>query len=333
VRTGAYQRAILQNRHLFEGKTVLDVGSGTGILCMFAAKAGAAKVIGIECSEIVEVARKIVKSNGLDNVIEFVQGKCEEVTLPVDKVDIIISEWMGYFLLYESMLDTVIFARDKWLTPEGLLFPDKASMHIAGIEDGDYKEEKIGFWNSVYGFDFSVVKQHVMEEPIVDTVEEHVVATTSDCILELDLKTCTVAQLDFAAPFSLQMKRKDFVHAFLSWFDISFSCCHKPVNFTTGPFGRYTHWKQTVFYAKETIVAQKGENIDGLIAVRKNVKNPRDLDIKLKYEFQGEIGAQGATQFYPAVVLRALTGREACMLIVMRWIRAGTAAVATVAAL
>ena len=47
--------------------------------------------------------------------ITLVRGKVEEITLPVDKVDIIISEWMGYFLLYESMLDTVLYARDKWL--------------------------------------------------------------------------------------------------------------------------------------------------------------------------------------------------------------------------
>ena len=39
----------------------------------------------------------------------------EEVELPVKEVDIIISEWMGYFLLYESMLETVLFARDKFL--------------------------------------------------------------------------------------------------------------------------------------------------------------------------------------------------------------------------
>ena len=45
----------------------------------------------------------------------------EEVTLPVDKVDIIISEWMGYFLLYEAMFDSVMFARDKWLQPNGLV--------------------------------------------------------------------------------------------------------------------------------------------------------------------------------------------------------------------
>ena len=48
------------------------------------------------------------------NVITIIQGKVEEVELPVPEVDILISEWMGYFLFYESMLDTVIFARDKW---------------------------------------------------------------------------------------------------------------------------------------------------------------------------------------------------------------------------
>jgi protein arginine N-methyltransferase 1 len=50
---------------------------------------------------------------------------------------------MGYFLLYESMLDTVLLARDKYLKPDGLLFPDQASIYIAAIEDEDYKAEKI----------------------------------------------------------------------------------------------------------------------------------------------------------------------------------------------
>ena len=48
-------------------------------------------------------------------VVTIIKGKVEEVELPVEKVDIIISEWMGYCLFYESMLATVIFARDKWL--------------------------------------------------------------------------------------------------------------------------------------------------------------------------------------------------------------------------
>ena len=75
--------------------------------------------------------------------ITLVKGKLEEVTLPFDKFDIIISEWMGYFLLYESMLDTVLLARDKYLRPDGLIFPDVATLYIAAIEDSEYKEEKI----------------------------------------------------------------------------------------------------------------------------------------------------------------------------------------------
>lgn len=49
------------------------------------------------------------------DIITIINGKVEEIDLPVEKVDIIISEWMGYCLLFESMLDTVIYARDKWL--------------------------------------------------------------------------------------------------------------------------------------------------------------------------------------------------------------------------
>jgi protein arginine N-methyltransferase 1 len=60
----------------------------------------------------------------------------EEVVLPVEHVDIIISEWMGYFLLYESMLDSVLWARDRYLVPGGKMLPDKAIMYVAAIEDG-----------------------------------------------------------------------------------------------------------------------------------------------------------------------------------------------------
>jgi protein arginine N-methyltransferase 1 len=76
-------------------------------------------------------------------VVTILKGKVEELTLPVEKVDIIVSEWMGYFLLYESMLDTVLYARDKWMVPGGLILPDKASLFLTAIEDGEYKNEKI----------------------------------------------------------------------------------------------------------------------------------------------------------------------------------------------
>ncbi len=110
----------------------------------FAVKAGAKHVIGVDMSTIILKAREIVEANGMSDKITLIQGKMEEVDLPFPKVDIIVSEWMGYFLLYESMLDTVLYARDKYLAKDGLIFPDKATIYFAGIEDGEYKDEKIG---------------------------------------------------------------------------------------------------------------------------------------------------------------------------------------------
>ncbi|TKC47747.1 hypothetical protein EI555_016437 [Monodon monoceros] len=67
VRTLTYRNSMYHNKHVFKDKVVLDVGSGTGILSMFAAKAGAKKVFGIECSSISDYSEKIIKANHLDN--------------------------------------------------------------------------------------------------------------------------------------------------------------------------------------------------------------------------------------------------------------------------
>uniref|UniRef100_A0A2P2L8Y2 Uncharacterized protein MANES_03G031500 n=1 Tax=Rhizophora mucronata TaxID=61149 RepID=A0A2P2L8Y2_RHIMU len=115
VRTKTYQNVIYQNKFLFKDKVVLDVGAGTGILSLFCAKAGAAHVYAVECAHVADMAKEIVESNGFSNLITVLKGKIEEIELPVAKVDIIISEWMGYFLLFENMLNTVLYARDKWL--------------------------------------------------------------------------------------------------------------------------------------------------------------------------------------------------------------------------
>jgi protein arginine N-methyltransferase 1 len=106
-------------------------------------------VIGVDMSSIIDKAKLIVEANGLTSRITLLQGKMEEVVMPQQhlnngKVDIIISEWMGYFLLYESMLDTVLYARDQYLVQDGKIFPDKATIYMAAIEDGEYKDDKIG---------------------------------------------------------------------------------------------------------------------------------------------------------------------------------------------
>lgn len=290
VRTETYRRAIMNNKQLFRDKVVLDVGCGTGILSMFAAKSGAKKVIGIDMSNIIDRAKEIVKANNLDGVVSLVKGKVEEVQLPdgIEKVDIIISEWMGYCLLYETMLPTVLYARDKWLAKGGIIMPDKASMYMTAIEDRKYKDSKVNWWDNVYGFDFSLMKDVVIFEPLVDCCSSSQIICKSVRFKEFDLYTVTVEDLTFTSDIKLRASRDDYVHALLCFFSCEFSKTKGRIRFSTGPADEQTHWKQTIFYLKDVITIGQGEEVKVQFGMAPNAANKRDLEIRIKTDFVGE---------------------------------------------
>ncbi|KAL9440816.1 hypothetical protein AB3S75_019481 [Citrus x aurantiifolia] len=298
VRTKSYQNVIYQNKFLFKDKVVLDVGAGTGILSLFCAKAGAAHVYAVECSQMADMAKQIVEANGFSNVITVLKGKIEEIELPVTKVDIIISEWMGYFLLFENMLNTVLYARDKWLVDDGIVLPDKASLYLTAIEDAEYKDDKIEFWNNVYGFDMSCIKKQAMMEPLVDTVDQNQIVTNCQLLKTMDISKMGPGDASFTAPFKLVAQRNDYIHALVAYFDVTFTKCHKLMGFSTGPKSRATHWKQTVLYLEDVLTICEGEAISGSLTVAPNKKNPRDVDIMLKYSLQGRHSAISRIQYY-----------------------------------
>ena len=153
VRTSSYAHFILTNPSLFRDAIVLDVGCGTGILSLFAARGGAKRVIAVDASDVADKAKKIVQANGFEHIITVIQGKVEDITLPdgITQVDIIVSEWMGYALLYESMLDSVLHARDRFLAPEGVMAPSQCKMMLGLCDGSEVFKDHIGFWNDVYG--------------------------------------------------------------------------------------------------------------------------------------------------------------------------------------
>ncbi|XP_057823707.1 probable protein arginine N-methyltransferase 1 isoform X2 [Cryptomeria japonica] len=298
IRTKTYQNVIYHNSFLFKDKVVLDVGAGTGILSLFCAKGGAKHVYAVECSHMADMAMEIVKANGYSDVITVLKGKIEEIDLPTQHVDVIISEWMGYFLLFENMLNTVLYARDKWLIPGGVVLPDRASLFLTAIEDADYKQEKIDFWDRVYGFDMSCIRQQAMLEPLVDTVDQNQIVTNCQLLKTMDISKMSPGDASFTASFKLVAERNDFVHALVAYFDVAFTNCHKVMGFSTGPRSRATHWKQTVMYLEDVITMCEGESLLGSMTVAPNAKNPRDVDIILNYSFSGKRCQAGRTQCY-----------------------------------
>jgi protein arginine N-methyltransferase 1 len=297
TRTGTYQDAILKNPDIFKDKIVLDIGSGTGILSIFAAKAGAKHVYGIEFADIADYANEIIKKNNLSEKITIIKSKVEDVKLPVEKVDIIISEWMGYFLLYESMLDTVLYARDKWLNKDGYMLPDHATITLAGIEDTDYKSSKINFWDNVYGVDMSCFKNAVISEPLVEVCPQKLINSSSCRILDIDLYTVKKEDLDFSSKYEITFTRdNDRFSGLVAWFDTGFTKLTNKFNLTTSPYQKSTHWSQTIFYTKKDLKVNKGDKITGSIAVKKAKINFRQLDIKISYNISQGKNEKGEEQ-------------------------------------
>jgi len=294
IRTNTFKSAINYNKHLFEDKIVLNVGCGTGLMCMLVAQAGAKTVIGIDKSAMADQAREIVKDNKLEDSIIIIRGDVQDVSLPVNEVDVIIAEWMGYSLYSNSMLESVIFARDKWLTKEGILFPDRGTLYVCAIEDKQFKDERINFWEDVYGFNMTCLKNISLAEPLIEAVPKSSVVSNSCLLKEIDLYTVKKDDISFDSPFCLSLKKNEHIHALVTYFEVEFSKCHKKTLLSTAPNfnNNNTMWKQTTFFLRESVYGKKGESIYGRFMMEPSKKkNSKELEFEIIIQFKGEVSS------------------------------------------
>ncbi|CAH1782608.1 unnamed protein product [Owenia fusiformis] len=288
VRTNAYRLAILRNFEKIRGKVVLDVGAGTGILSAFCVQAGAKTVYAVEASDMAEQIKRVAKGNNMAEKIIVLQSKMEDAELP-EKVDVIVSEWMGYFLLYETMLPSVIYARDNWLKQNGLILPDSATLYMAPINHTDFYEERLTFWEKVeetFKVNMSSLvpyaRKCLTEHIHVKTIPiENVLAQYSK-IAHIDLNTVTTSQLShMKESFTFQCYGCNTLHGFASWFKVEFSA---DVELSTSPYCEDTHWQQSVLYVDNPLHVEQDTQITGSVVLTPNAEFPRFLDIDLKYK-------------------------------------------------
>lgn len=291
ARMDAYGQAILKNPSLLNGAVVMDVGCGTGILSLFSAQAGASRVIAVEASaKMAAVASQVAKNNGLllnksetrvngnqKGVVEVVHGMVEEIDKIVElqphSVDVLLSEWMGYCLLYESMLGSVLYARDRYLKPGGAILPDTATIFVAGFGKGG---TSLPFWENVCDFDMSCIGEELVIDaaryPIVDVIDHQDLVTSSTILQTFDLATMKHHEVDFTATASLEPKLSAsenensktccWCYGVVLWFDTGFTtrfCRDTPAVLSTSPYTPKTHWSQTILTFREPIAIGFGE--------------------------------------------------------------------------
>ncbi|KAK3576021.1 hypothetical protein CHS0354_014862 [Potamilus streckersoni] len=226
-RTEAYKTFIEKNAFLFRNKIVLDVGAGTGILSLFAVRAGAKRVFAVEASSVADGCEKIIKLNKFDDRITVIKGLIEEVELPEPKVDIIISEWMGFYLLHESMLDSVIFAREKWLEKDGIILPSRATIYISPVNMQEYYKEHFEFWKDVYGFDFTPLLlsslQSALQKPAITAIKPNQCVATHKVLANFDLSKVSLEEVQYLTnKLSFDVDKAGSMHGFAVWFDVEF---------------------------------------------------------------------------------------------------------------
>ncbi|KAK3128361.1 hypothetical protein QOZ80_6BG0460520 [Eleusine coracana subsp. coracana] len=327
VRMDAYHSAVFRNAHHFRDKVVLDVGTGSGILAIWSAQAGARKVYAVEATNMAEHARELARANGVTDIVEVIQGTVEDIELP-EKVDVIISEWMGYFLLRESMFDSVICARDRWLKPDGVMYPSHARMWLAPIRTGlgDKKMEDLDVamddWGQFveetqvyYGVNMNVLtkayraehEKYYLKSSIWNNLHPNQVIGQAAVIKEMDCLTATVDEIreiraQVMLPISLDGAR---LAALAGWFDVHFrgskqNPANEEVMLNTAPDEHGgTHWGQQVFLLTPSLRVSKGDSVNISFSMVRSKENHRLMDMEFTYELHEFSGKQ-----HPAITTK-----------------------------
>ena len=262
VRMKAYKKAI--HEVVKKGDVVADIGTGSGILAFFSAKAGARKVYAIEQNDIIEEARELAKTNGLEDRIVFVRGRSDRVELP-EKVDVITSELLGSFGIEENLRRFKIDARKRFLKQGGRLIPSWLELYLVPVESEAIRREYIGLWSSnFYGFDFSPVRNSAVSQRYVTDCSGRIKQLAPPSMISrIDFYRCDRIPSVFRSEFAIN--QKGIFHGFLGYFCAGLS---QSVILSTSPEKPQTHWQQTFFPLQSEREVEEGDKVDcRLIAI------------------------------------------------------------------
>ena len=113
---------------------VVDIGTGSGVLALIAAKAGARSVTAVDVNrESLNYARKAAEINGLSQRVNFIESHFEDY-VPEEQADIVVCEMLSSMLLIEQQVPACAHAAKRILKPGGIILPASASVYAVPVE-------------------------------------------------------------------------------------------------------------------------------------------------------------------------------------------------------
>src|SRR5450631_557574 len=245
VRTEAFRRAI--NSVVRPGDIVLDVGAGSGILSVFAARAGAAAVYAVERTSIAVLAEQLAAANEVAETVKVIHGDVMDIELP-EQVDVIVSEWLGGFGIDEGMLAPVIAARDRWLKPGGVMVPRSVTAWAALVHDRHLGETVEFLRDNPYGLRLEGLIEMTVNEISYSGTFRHLTAGDRRSepgrlwTTDADLISLEQAQAPHEAETLLQVRDHGTANALALWFSADLA---PGIPLSVGPGDPPTHWGMT----------------------------------------------------------------------------------------
>jgi len=253
VRNRAFKEAIFRN--VKKGDVVIDLGTGTGILAIWAAQAGARKVYAIEETDVADVAEAVIRDNGLENFITVLKANSSEVTLP-EPADVLIAEIVGHFLFEEGIVEAIAGIRQVLLKPNARIIPASASVFAAPAElDGKFQEIK--FWDTWKDPSLSAVREKAANSAYVETVDAEALTGKPEKLFDIDFNSAKPGPIMAQTRFTVDQKCS--IDAIVGWFKLHLD---DDTCIDTSPCSEQTHWQQCVFPLEEPFELAKVETID-----------------------------------------------------------------------
>ena len=264
-RTTTFEKAIQQ---ISKNKDILEIGTGTGILSLIAAKAGARSVTATEAAdETFNTAKETIKNNNLEKAIDLVQYKNKPLKFK-QKFDVIMSECLGHFAFDENMV-SVVAKYKKHLKKDGVFLPSNISLFMTLVDNADFYAQTINNWNQkTYGFDFSAMRKLSTKRIYIQTFDQKQILSSVAQIVDYDLKDKN--------PYLLQGEQKITVtkdglaHGFAGWFTALLA---PGVEIDTSPSAPSTHWEQCFMPFLEPLEVKKGDVLEIKVIVKSNEKS------------------------------------------------------------
>jgi len=253
TRVHKFKKAIMKTVRKYD--TVLDVGTGTGILAFFAANMGAKKIYAVDYSKIIHLAQEIATKNNFNN-ITFIRANLNRIKIP--KVDCIISELIGGSVVDEGIIDKMRFAR-KFLKNDGKMIPKKIEIMFSPAESNEFDF----FWQKRYGIDFSPFHRKLSEKTYPIQITNRTEFLSNDKLV-YSLNFYSLPKIIFVEK-TFKITKNGYLNCFCAYFKIYLTDTIQINSLDNNP-----EWKSFILPVKEALKVKKGDLVKLKVWTAKN---------------------------------------------------------------